>query len=337
MRDHTPSLSKATRFVGDLNPEASLLEHENAPSRDRNSIGTWLDIEREGNPVDEDGRSQSETMRAVHHHRAASEGMSLEPDLANDRTLSEHRLLLPDRASQSALLNIFLCRIHPLLPVIDEIPFRQDFSNGNASSVILQAICLLAGKDSNARPHLQLPGTTNALDSRKFASRLYQDLKRSLKSRRQHDRVHLIQALALVSLHSEGSDGAEEASMHLAQAIHHAQTIGLHLGRSHGQQSFRDKLFWSLRCLDVLNAATNGRPQMINHCDVGLQIEDVLESCSPSFRVMLALTRLLARVIMLYQPTSDPEAIGIETDFPEYETIVDQCAGWEIGPQTLGV
>lgn len=328
-RTHTPVLSNATRFVGDLNPEASLLEHQNVPSRDRSGIGTWLDIECGSNLTNEDARNRLKNGHVVDHRRSA--GLD---SVDHDQPL-DYQPILPDRVDQSALLEIFFSRVYPLLPVIDKEPFEQEFSTGDASPIVMQAICLVAGKDSDARPHLHLPGARYVLDSRQFTRRLYHDLVYALTSRRQDDRIHLIQALALISLHVEGSDGTEEASMHLAQAIHHAQTIGLHLGRSHGDQRYRDRLFWSLRCLDVLNAATNGRPQIINHRDVGLHIEDVLDSCSPSFQVVLALTRLLARVIALYQPTSNPDAIGIEEDFPGFETIVDQCTGWKTESRIL--
>lgn len=152
---------------------------------------------------------------------------------------------------------------------------------------------------------------------------------------RERDKINLIQVLALMSLYSEGPDGTVDASMHLAQAIHHGQTIGLHLGRSSGHGGSQTRLFWCLWILSNFNAGLNGRPRLILDLDIGLKLDEAYELCGPATRILLAISQLLTKIIGLYQPTATLEIEGIEEDYESFENILDRCGAWDLEPNVI--
>lgn len=323
-----------TRFVGDLNPEASMIVEAQAgpePRRDRHSLGIWLEHEQD--------QAHDQRIEPTEHiHGANSDALPPQPsDTRPVGSPIDDTPLLPSISAQAALFDLYFSRLHPVLPILDEGQTRKDLGSGTISSSVAQAVCLLASKDAAARPYLRLEVLSATLFTPShFCSVIYEDLVRGLSQRRERNRYRLIQTLALLSLHTDsGPDGVEDASMHLARAIHLAQTIGIHLGRSRGHRRLYDKLFWCLWSLSIFNAASNGRPRLISDQDVGLKIEDIYEYCNPAFRVMLSLSQLLSRVIGLYQPTSDPQIVGIDYDFPSFEILVDHGQGWNIEPAIL--
>lgn len=327
-----------SRFVGDLNPEASMIVEAQSgpePRRDKHRLGIWLEQEQADQSRDGHVR-QSPGIHAKNRiglQTRTARTRSTEPAASPDAEAA----VLPSLSDQRALFNIYFLRIHPMLPILDEEQCRKALEKGEFSTMIAQAICILASKDPQAIPHLRLQDSSPSLLSQsRFCSTLYRDITLGLNRRRERNRYHLIQALALLSLHTDsGPEGVEDASMHLAQAVHHALTIGLHLGRSSGRRRMYDKLFWCLWCLSLFNAASNGRPRLMSDLDIGLRIEDIYEHCHPAFRVLLTLSQLLARVIRLYQPTSDPEVNGIDHEFPSFEIVVDQNHGWDIEESIL--
>ena len=152
---------------------------------------------------------------------------------------------------------------------------------------------------------------------------------------RERDKINLIQILALMSLYSEGPEGTVDASMHLSQAIHHCQTIGLHLGRSSGHGGSQTRLFWALWVLSNFNAALNGRPRLILDLDIGLKLEEAYEISAPGTRILLAISQLLTRIIGLYQPTAALDIMGIEEDYESFEHILNRCGAWDLDPNVI--
>lgn len=153
-----------------------------------------------------------------------------------------------------------------------------------------------------------------------------------------------IACLALMSLHTEGPDGGERSSWNLMRAIHLAQTVGLHLGRGRRESSQDSKgkglvlLFWALWSLDRINAAVNGRPVMMHERDIGLRAEDSWEVFGAPFRLWIRLAQGLDRVIGLYRPAAaSVGGGGSENGFPGFEDLVEQCGGWDIEQNILGM
>ncbi|RHZ49899.1 transcription factor domain-containing protein [Aspergillus thermomutatus] len=151
------------------------------------------------------------------------------------------------------------------------------------------------------------------------------------------DRIARIRTLALMSLHCEGYDGAEAASMHLCRAIHQAQTAGLHLDRpDRVQGDSLSRLFWCLWTLDKMHASIGGRSVLLADRDIGLRKPNVKTSDPKStFDVWFAISDLLSTVISFYRPSADP-TVGWETNFPSFEEIMGDNFGEELDFTMLG-
>ncbi|OMP82029.1 hypothetical protein BK809_0006338 [Diplodia seriata] len=192
--------------------------------------------------------------------------------------------------------------------------------------MLLQAMSLVSSRHESARVHLYLSSDPNyLLEPREYARKLYAALVAGVNANLEEDRITLIQILALMSLYSEGVDGADRASMHLVQAIHHAHTIGLQFGRQRNvpKGESTEKIFWCLWSLDKLNASMNGRPQYMHDRDNQLENWTARpDQRRTPFGIWLQLAGILDRVIELYRPGCDSRVTGLENDFPGFEDII---------------
>lgn len=312
-----------SRFISDLLPEATLLGESNNQRRDVNDIGAWHDggARHSSQERDPDDASEDE------------EGQPTPSTTLERYSSTEH--LLPPESDQRSLMGIYFARIHPLLPLLNQ----EAFEHGSGSSMVAlrQAVCLAASRDPAASSSLQLREISHILAPKEFARILRSELVSLLQSGCSRDRASRIRALALLSLYAEGDEGAEEASLCLAQAIHLAHTVGIHLGRAHADRQSKDldNLFWSLWSLDKLNAAMHGRPQMMNERDVGLKLEDAYKSNEPAFCIWLKLSELLAKVVRLYSPTAGPEDTEWADSLVSFEEVVEEHQGWGVEPDLL--
>lgn len=278
----------------------------------RGEVGVWL--------VDSAVHSEDETPRKITRPRAS---ISRSANHGIDETTAFDVLQPSD---QAALIDIYFSRIHPLLPILDEPEFRQGLCESSIPNTLIRAVCLVASKDDRAQDFLRIGlASSSLMGTREFSKAIYSTILNDLRGDLRLDKISLIRTLALASLHSEGSDGAEEASMHLAQAIHHSQTIGVHLGRPGRSQNLEamNKLFWTLWGLDKLNAATNGRPVMFNDQDLGIAPFTPRTPSDRPFDVWLKLATMLSKVISLYRPTASPDATGWEDEFPGFEDMIE--------------
>lgn len=307
--DDTRATNSHSRFVGDLNPEASLVVESQTPwHRDRHDVGSWLQHgQHTVSPTTERANSQKTfRQRQKSGHKK----------YANDTYCGA----LPPADQLAVLVDIFFDSVHPLIPAVNE----KDFDIDQAPPMLLQAMCITAAKDPGARAHLRLQSSGPSLTPSQFAAGLYEDVILVVGPHFRHDRLLLIQTLVLLSLHPEGSDGAEACSTFLVQAVHHAQTIGLHLdhGRQDSSAQYLKRLFWCIWSLDKFNTAMNGRPRMIHDHDVGLKMEECVGDFAPPFRVWVTLAALLDRVIDFYGPHVGPDVAGWEDGFPSFSRIL---------------
>ncbi|KAF4627793.1 hypothetical protein G7Y89_g10360 [Cudoniella acicularis] len=333
----TPRFNIPKRFVGDLNPEAVFLDGpmvNNQPAPLRDGVGVWL----EKGDWDAVFRDKESTPNLAQDSLITSTNIETPlVDVGTHNPSNSTSLNVLAVSDQAALIAIYFSRIHPLLPLIDENEFREGLRSSDISECLVQAVCLVAAKDTRSKPHLCLRPGMPVLKPRDFSKTIYTSLFKAVQSGFSCDKITTIRILTLMSLHIEGPDGAEEASLHLSQAIHHAQTIGLHLGRatnSRGGESHK-KLFWCLWGLDKLNAAINGRPVMISDSDLGIQNFTSKSPNDKPFEVWLKLARMLSQVIALYRPSALPSVTGWEEDFPGFEEIVDQYDAWSLNLSAL--
>jgi hypothetical protein len=216
--------------------------------------------------------------------------------------------------------------------LLDEESFQVQFREGSVSPHLLQAICLAASKEPDAEPLLRIANRSGTLPLRKFSNLLYEDLSHAIALQKERQRVTLIQILAIASLHASGPKSFEDASMYLAQAIHHAHTVGLHLLKCAPSESEKPlvALFWCLWSLDRWNAAIHGRPLVINDRDLGQQLTDVIHLFGSPFRLWLSLASTMGEVMVVYRPTLDAPVDENKPEIPRFEELVEQCRGGDI-------
>ncbi|KAJ4382309.1 hypothetical protein N0V86_002643 [Didymella sp. IMI 355093] len=328
--DSARSPQTPPNFLGYLNPEAVLREQvhskrDPAQSPSIAPIGQWVE-ERDQRPATTQPRSAS-----VHINETGPPNTS---EVKISKALQQYLDavgvdILPPRRSQDVLLDIYFASVHPLLPLVDKDLFYEQYSRGQEPRLLMQAICIVASKHADAAKVLLLGNETQPLSPREFSQRLYQAVIVGIEAKLEKNRVVLIQVLALISLHCEGPDGAEQASMHLAQAIHHAHTFGLQFGHQWRNQSSESQgnledVFWCLWSLDKINACMNGRPLLMHDRDNSLrQLPTDPEKRSSPFGIWLQISEMLDKVIDYYRPGSrSADETGWEDDFLGFEEMV---------------
>lgn len=312
------------RFVGDLNPEARLLggtaTTEESQDVSPGKVGVWVRprSNNQASPIASMSSSQLLT-------RGSVTNMPRQP-------LSD----LIDRPIISVLVDLYFANTHPIIPILDEVQFRQSISQHRASMALLHAICLIAAKDHAAKPYLKLLDSGDApVSVRTFCARMHKSVTTMISDGRKFRKITAIRILGLLSLHHEGYDGAEQASGHIAQAIHHSQTLAIHLHQPNDDDFELKRLFWCLWTLDRLNAATNSRPCIINDSDVAIEPLTPVESKSVAFDIWFRIAKTLNSVIALYRPTNPESVTGVEA-YEGFDQIVDELGGWHLPACTLG-
>ncbi|KAF1828686.1 hypothetical protein BDW02DRAFT_562625 [Decorospora gaudefroyi] len=327
--DHT--VPTPPNFLGYLNPEAVLRETvhsergKTAQSPKHPPIGQWIE-ERDQRATPTQAGSSSlginETGPQSTQEAQISRALLTYLDVVGVD-------ILPSRRNQDALLDIYFAYVHPLLPLVDKELFYDQYDHGREPRILMQAICIVASKHATAAKHLYLGNETQPMNPREFSQRLYNAVIVGIEAKLEKNRVVLIQVLALISLHCEGPDGAEQASMHLAQAIHHAHTFGLQFGhqwknQSSDSQGNLEDVFWCLWSLDKINACMNGRPLLMHDRDNSLrQLPSDPEKRSSPFGIWLQISEMLDKVIDYYRPGRAAEETGWEgDDFLGFEEMV---------------
>lgn len=332
-RVNSPDSPRIERFVGDLNPEAAIREKVDAPDgahlRDR--VGLWINTPVLGSYEENSGGASNSADIQAERSQVAS--------ILQQRYSSA--LAACDRLPLSTLdhlVAIYFSRVNHILPLVDHESFITNSTKGVASVFLERAISLVAAKDKAAGPHLRLIPGGPLMAVRKFCSELYGGLVCAMEAGLEQDRVTSIRILALMSLHFEGHEGAEAASMHLCQAIHQAQTAGLHLERPNRLSADSlTTLFWCLWTLDKMHASIGGRPVFLGDGDIGIKKHDAAARHPKSaFGVWLALSELLSKVISFYRPTAD-DTTGWETDYPSFEDIMGDHIREDVDFATLGM
>ncbi|KAJ4245221.1 hypothetical protein NW762_014091 [Fusarium torreyae] len=338
---HIPSVSPQTygaspstpRFVGDLNPEARLLEDNDSPDKEQHvaaaKVGVWV-------------RDRRACTKCVGAPKGCSPGTSGNIHTSNHEH-SQLSMHLPAAFSDivpvetiAALSELYFVKIHPLLPILNEGDYRQSFISGTLPAPLAHVVCLLAAKDASAESHLKLLQLGNMpVSTRQFCSHLHTSIVTSLATRVGLRRLATIRTMALLSLHHEGCDGAEQSSGYIAQAIHGAQSIALHLRPPNDDGFEMRRVFWCLYILDRFNAAMHSRPCIMFNHDIATEPITPQQSGFPAFDILFEITKILDKVIALYRPTNPESVTGLGDDFPSFSHILDASNGWELAPSVI--
>jgi Fungal specific transcription factor domain len=319
---------EAVRFVGDLNPEsvlADLSERPNGSVR-QSQVGVWIEAsEEEGQDLSSTNEGENRSELPSSSSRTARRACIAprHPHLLQFLDDIGAFTVLP-ALTQKSLIELYISYVHPFLPLVDLDSFLSSVERGEASDLLVLAICLTASKSSEAAQILRWDPEGPVVAARVFARRLYDGLHFAIITGQEIDPLINIQILGLLALHNDGPRGHENASMHLCQAIHHAHSLGLHIdsSRKFPRNGHTERMFWSLWCLDKFHACMAGRPVKIFDQDIGLarpmhadvNKDDVFHQC-------MALCELLAGAIHYYRPTTNQDTTGWEDGFPTLEEV----------------
>ncbi|KAK9370870.1 fungal-specific transcription factor domain-containing protein [Lipomyces kononenkoae] len=274
--------ARSSRYIGDahLDPASVLLALRNL---DKDRVGVWV--------------------KGGSGHQPINQHLVAYLD-------SLHAFDLPPRQDREGLLNVYFKYVHPLLPLFDKNTFLSQHARDECPTLLLHAVQLAACRHSSARKfiHQRSPRHFASLLAAKIRALIYADIER--------DKLTVVRALALLSLHSEGSDGLEKSCSDLEQAFHYAHFLGLHHERrSHPDEAPIRRLWWSLWCLDRMSACVCARPVISRLDDVG--VSGLGSNEEGWLSKLYDLCQVLDRVIMMYRPLGStlPPEVDLEVTY----------------------
>jgi hypothetical protein len=259
--------------------------------------------------------------------------------------VKEHCLAcLPPEEDFVKLKASFLQKIHPIFPVLSA-PSLNEPINSPTSIVLRQLVCLAAGSDPDMAPYLRLQNQRRGvLSPQDYSQALSSAVRAILETSLITDRVLHIQALTMLSLYAQPTC-AEEADLPAqlgGRAIHHIQTLGLHLLRYDAPNcDDLNNLFCSVWALDRINAAIYGRPCLIHERDIGADLDACIKKRPPCFRLFLFIIQWLDQVVELYRPGPSAEASGIDKvayiDLPVLEAMIVEADALKVSSSLIGM
>ncbi|KAF4990306.1 hypothetical protein FDECE_14449 [Fusarium decemcellulare] len=309
---NSTSETQATKLISGTNPLSALLGKELKHKIVTNSCSF-----RTPDPAQSGNRPAIHRGTGIHScdweqfYRAM--GVS-EPRLQYLRAIECFRLPTPSRCAE--LLEIFFLYVHPMMPVIDRRDFLSRYYGGDEppSLIILHAVFLAASRYADNSGH----SPDGLSEVRIHCDELHGKLRALIEAEITFERIAVIQASLLASLHWEGREGLNSAIDNLSLAVRACQEMGLHRKQqstsSHpgAQEVLQRRLWWCLYALDRFNAAQEGTPFLINEleCDVEMLTEKDLAGEDQLTQSVTLLNVSLARLIEdtirnLYMPGED--------------------------------
>lgn len=332
------TLEDESRFVGDLNPEATFLAATSPTttmtSAETDSIGVWVSRK---SPAKFNKRNPTSV---TDQSRCSSGNTS---DLRIPRLFASHledacMRLLPEEPDFQSIYKIYLEDIHPIFPVIDQVAFESTPADSPDGVLLRQAICLAASTNSMAKDFLKFDSQTTSFSSRtEFIREIVFAIRTSLNLGLVKDKLVLIQALSLMGLFTQFADDRDLSAELTASAISYCHTAGLHLRSKDntGSLASGSRLFCCVWALDRLNAAFHGRPVLMHERDFDRDLETCFSEQEPCFQLFLRTVLLLDRVISLYRPEKEP-VVPWEQDFPLFEDLVERSNALSVKSRLLG-
>lgn len=344
MASHLVELS-ASRFVGDLSPESVFIEATNKNSaesrlhRNRSEVGTWMRDApgSSAGPGDETGpgRDDSGARSSAPEPLLTLGGRLVEQP--SPHAVRSHLAVCPPDQDFQHLCATYLENIHPVLPILreaDVLATRGSEKLSTRQALLKQVISLAAGVDPSCSKHLRLEGNGAILSTQGFHQRLAKAIFASLDTNVVVDTVDRIRILLIMSLFYQPrhASGRDMSPLLFSQAVHHAQSIGIHLRKGSAEDDDAEGLFCAMTALDRMNAAFHGRPCLLHQRDTDREItECIAKQKQPAFRLFLGVCQMLDKVICLYRPRHD----GVESvELPVYESMIID-AGAEKLPSRL--
>ena len=253
-----------SRYIGDLNPESIFLA-ATSPDATRgasldDSIGVWLTstLSRRGS---QSTPSMLQSPSSLFYASGSVVQKVLLPILEQESLAT-----IPASATLETLSKIYFERVHPIFPVIDLTTYENLSLKDPARILLQQGICLAASKNFAARQHLVLTESESPLSCRTFGERLSGAMRLIIEIGLVKDKIVLIQALALMSQFIDNPVGDDMSPQLCGRAVHHVQTLGLHLKRQQEDEmgSYNTTLLCCIYSIDRMNAAFHGRPTLMH-------------------------------------------------------------------------
>lgn len=201
---------------------------------------------------------------------------------------------MPLRPNRDGLINLYCTSIHTVLPLLDKEQFLKLHDIGQAPTLLLHAVLLVAARHPKAKPFL------GAQQVRDFCAVTAEKIRALLYAEVEQDRLTLVRVYALLSLHSEGPDGLENSCCDLQKAIHYSISLGIHHERPFIDREELRRLWWTIWCMDRINACVNARPLICNLEDVGSR--EVSKAEHYNLGQLIETCKRLENVIYLYRP-----------------------------------
>jgi hypothetical protein len=258
--------------------------------------------------------------------------------------VKEHCLsCLPPEHDFRQLRRLYLEKIHPILPVIPESALELP-ADEPGTIVLRQLVCLAASTDPSMSRYLRLQNRGDeVLDCQDFMQSLSSAVRAILETSIITDRVLHIRALIILALYTQPSS-SEEADLPAqlgGRAIHHIQTLGLHLLRYDAPNCEElETLFCAVWAVDRINAAAYGRPCLMHERDIGANLDGCIKKRPPCFRLFLSVIQWLDQVIELYRPGPSAEASGLDKiayiDLPVLEAMIVNADALKVPGSLIG-
>lgn len=323
-----------SRFIGDMNPEGVFLaatspQDLRAGPQD-GSVGFWL-AQQFNKSERSHGQPWSAPSSSLFYGYTPAIQQVFLPILQGD-CLST----LPPAIHREALCSIYLQNFHPILPILDQYSYEELPDDSPSRILLEQGMTLVACVDSSSKPHLLLADDGNLLVCKDFARRILAAMRVSIEIGVVSDKIVLMQALALMSLFSEGREGSEVSSLMIGRAVQYLHSLGIHIPdlKNGPDLNYAETMFCCIWSIDRLNAAFQGRPILMHERDVERSLQQCFDAQKPAFRLVLHVVELLDRAIELYRPGDTSKEF--EGCFSLFEDLILKCDASDLPTNQLG-
>lgn len=225
-------------------------------------------------------------------------GHGMDVDIREDRASSSTRTnaQFMSRFQEESLLKLFWEGYHCLLPIIDEVEFRQHYASlwepfrvhrkQSPLVDIILALCLQYGYVYIPRNSTDTPKDETSYDDASVAGRWYYHRAQSLLTADlEGPTLTTIQCYIFVTSYLCCASFQNMCHIVTAQAVRAAHVVGLHLeppaSMSHGERELRKRVWWTLWAMDTRISHKMGRPFLIDRSSVTVSLpSDDLEAAS---------------------------------------------------------
>ncbi|KAI1207880.1 uncharacterized protein F4807DRAFT_452680 [Annulohypoxylon truncatum] len=306
----------ASRFIGDLSPEAILMEATSLCShRDvsvRGGLGIWQ-------PRAADSTKPTNPFILTSPSRQAVQ------DMLKAYVWSHCIACCPPPSDYAILRRIYLEKLDPIFPILGSRLIATSLQDEIEGKVLQQIVSLAAAADPEASRHLRLNPEGPLLSRHDFCDSLSNSIQTIIDAGLITDRIFLVRILSALSLYMQPSspDEADVPALLNSRAVHQMHTLGLQMASedSHGSSKDSRTLFCCVWALDRINSAFYGRACLIHERDIGWNLDECITAQAPPFRLFLMLIGLLDKVIGLYRPGNRQEDEFI-VELPIFEQMI---------------